>query len=155
MSSTAEREAVGRLLEEVPNLAAEMNNLRHDVDIFRAEQVDLRAAVITLQDAQEGLQTHVATLQVTAQDLRNDIAGLRASQGQLRYEMQTNSDQQRVVMAGALDDLRVVAASVVHLHSRDGTQTPQTAAMQPGVTAVSEDTSSSVDAAPRHIHTGC
>ena len=45
-----------------------------------------------------------------------------------------------------LDDLRVVAACVVHLH---------TAAMQHGVTAVSDNTSSSVDASTRHIHTDC
>ena len=134
MHPTTETEAVHRVLDDVPDLAGEVAGLRSDVNSLRDEQVQLHTAVITL---------------------RNDIAGLRASQGQLRDEMQTNSDQQRVVMAGALDDLRVVAASVVHLHSRDGTQTPQTAAMQPGVTAVSEDTSSSVDAATRHIHTDC
>ena len=113
MNKSTETDAEHREVDKAPDVIDEVADLHSVVNSLRDEQVQLRTTVITL---------------------RNDIAVLAASQEKLRDEMQTKIYQQRVVLDVALEDLRIVADTVVQL---------ATAAAPPGVTAVSEDTGES------------
>ena len=97
MPTTAEEEAVHRLLDEVPDLAAEIKGLRRDVDTLGSEQVnhlrDTGQAVMTHREAQLELETNVDSLLEKSQKLRTDLNSLREEQTQLRTELLTNSDK--------------------------------------------------------------